>query len=209
MTDIHAAHRERTAVRKAREEELRSLAAVLARAFYDDPQLRFVLPDDETRLQMSERGFELYLRRLWFPHDETHTTPSHAGVSVWELPGQWKVSVWRQLTLLPSMTRIYGRHFPRLMRAITALESNHPDEHHYYLPFIGVDDGWRGRGIGSALLSPILEQCDTVGTPAYLEASKPENVPLYERHGFKVTEQFTIGKGGPPIYRMWRSPAPS
>jgi hypothetical protein len=42
--------------------------------------------------------------------------------------------------------------------------------------------------------------------PAYLESSKEINVPLYERNGFKVTEQMTVPNGGPPIWLMWRDP---
>ena len=42
--------------------------------------------------------------------------------------------------------------------------------------------------------------------PAYLEASSPRNRALYERHGFAVTEEFFLGKGSPPLWRMWREP---
>ena len=95
------------------------------------------------------------------------------------------------------------------MRAITALESNHPEKHHYYLPFIGVDDDWRGRGIGTALLEPVLDAVRHGGAARLPRGKLTPNVPLYERHGFKVTEEFTIGKGAPPIWRMWRDPAAS
>jgi GNAT superfamily N-acetyltransferase len=209
MADIAAAHAEATGVRKAHESEQSELAAVLGRAFFEDPQFRYLVPDDEKRRATLAPGFELFLRRLWFEHGLTYTTPGRAGAAIWELPDQWKVSFLTQLRLAPAMTRIYGRALPRLMKAITVMESNHPKQAHYYLPFIGVDDDWRGRGIGSALMAPMLERCDTEGMPAYLEASRPENVPLYERHGFKTTEEFAIGKGGPPIWRMWRDPQPS
>lgn len=116
------------------------------------------------------------------------------------------MTLGQQLRLFPAMASTYGRRLPRVLRAIAALESNHPKEPHYYLPFVGVDDDWRGRGIGAALLRPILGRCDTARMPAYLEASSPRNVPLYERHGFKVTEEFKIGKDAPPIFRMWRKP---
>lgn len=206
MPDIAAAAREAAAVRKATAEELPRLAAVLARAFYDDPPVAWAVPDDARRMQIMERGFGLYLRKLWFPQDQCYTTEAVAGAAVWELPDQWKVGIMQQLRLLPAMAAIYGRFLPRLMRAITALESNHPQERHYYLPFIGVEPEWRGKGIGAALMRPILDRCDQQGTPAYLEATTPRNRALYERHDFKVTEEFTLGKGSPPLWRMWRQP---
>jgi len=47
---------------------------------------------------------------------------------------------------------------------------------------------------------------DRDGVPAYLESSKEKNVPLYERNGFKVTEEFLVPNGGPKIWLMWREP---
>ena len=207
MTDIAAAMRESESVRKATSDEIPRLAAALARAFYDDPQFTWMLPDEARRLRLLEPGFALFLRRLWFKQDESYTTDGIAGAAVWELPGQWRMGFVEQLRLLPSMARLWGRSLPRVMRAITALESNHPKERHHYLPVIGVDPEWQGRGIGSALMRPVLDRCDSEGMPAYLEASTPRNRAMYERHGFEVTGEFALGKDSPPLWRMWREPA--
>ncbi|MDP9325261.1 MAG: GNAT family N-acetyltransferase [Candidatus Dormibacteraeota bacterium] len=195
------------AVRKAKAGEVHRLAAVLARAFYDDPPTRWVFPADSRRVSQLDRSFALYLRKLWFAQDECYTTDGIAGAAIWESPGKWQTSVFQQLRLAPALLAINGRFFPRLLQTITVLESNHPKELHYYLPFVGVDPELQGRGIGSALLRPILDRCDREGVPAYLEASTPGNRALYERHGFVVTEEFVLGKGSPPLWRMWRKPA--
>jgi ribosomal protein S18 acetylase RimI-like enzyme len=192
-------------VRKARSDEAAGLARALARAFYDDPVISWLLPDDSRRLAIAERGFDLYLRRTWLRHDETYTTAETAGVCVWEPPGTWKLGVGEQLALLPAMVRIYGRLLPRLLGTLNAVEKNHPAEPHYYLAFVGVEPESQGRGMGSILMHPILERCDAEGMPAYLEASTPRSRALYERHGFEVTEEFKPGRGAPPIWRMWRS----
>jgi GNAT superfamily N-acetyltransferase len=68
---------------------------------------------------------------------------------------------------------------------------------------LGTDPRYQGKGIGSALLAPVLEQCDAEGLPAYLESTKERNVPFYARHGFEVTESFRVG-GGPTVWGMWR-----
>jgi predicted GNAT family N-acyltransferase len=46
-------------------------------------------------------------------------------------------------------------------------------------------------------------RCDAERVPAYLESSKPANVPFYERHGFRVVGELAI-EHGPPIWRMLR-----
>jgi GNAT superfamily N-acetyltransferase len=90
------------------------------------------------------------------------------------------------------------------------LESGHPSEPehppHYYLPFLGVDPPWQGRGLGGALLAPVLQRCDRESVPAYLEASTARNRALYERHAFAVTEEFKLARDAPMQWRMWRAP---
>jgi ribosomal protein S18 acetylase RimI-like enzyme len=83
--------------------------------------------------------------------------------------------------------------------------SYHPAEPHWYLPLIGVDPAHQGRGYGSALLRHALTVCDRDGTPAYLESTSPESIPLYERHGFEVLGTIQVG-ASPPIFPMLRRP---
>ncbi len=92
------------------------------------------------------------------------------------------------------------------MGGLAAIEKKHPHAPHWYLLGLGVDPDLQGKGIGTQLMAPVLERCDREGTPAYLESSKERNVPLYERNGFRVTEEFRVPNGGPPIWMMWRDP---
>src|SRR3954465_12838999 len=180
MVDIARAAREAGTVRKARTEEAGRLAAVLARSFYDDPPISWVINDGRRRLALLERSFALYLRKLWLEQDETYTTAEVAGVCVWEAPGQWKVGILDQLRLLPSMARIYGRILPRVLSGVATPATNHPRDPPHPLPSRGADPPWRGRGLGAALMRPVLDRCDSEGGPAYLEASAPRNRALYE-----------------------------
>jgi ribosomal protein S18 acetylase RimI-like enzyme len=192
-------------IRKARPDEIDALARTLALAFYDDPAIVWLLPDDTRRLEIAQRGFHLFLRRLWLAHEETYVADDNAaGVCVWEPPGTWKIGIGAQLALLPAMVGVYGRNMPRVLRALTAIEKNHPTEPHEYLAFVGVAPERQGRGIGSMLMKPVLDRCDANGTPAYLEASSVRSKALYERHGFAVTEEVQLGRGAPPVWRMWR-----
>ncbi len=51
-----------------------------------------------------------------------------------------------------------------------------------------------------------LNRCDADHAPAYLESTKPENVPYYQRFGFEVTGELTVPDGGPTMWQMWRQP---
>lgn len=194
-------------VRKARPGETLALSRALARAFFEDPLGIYVVPDPARRLAVIEQGFDLFLRRVWIGHEETYTVgDTGVGACVWEPPGTWKIGAAKQLSMLPAMVGAFGRSLPRLLSALSAAERGHPEEPHYYLPILGVEPESQGRGRGSAMMFPILSRCDAEGVPAYLEASTPRNRALYERHGFKMTEAFQLGRGGPTFWRMWRAP---
>jgi GNAT superfamily N-acetyltransferase len=71
---------------------------------------------------------------------------------------------------------------------------------------LGVAPEHQGEGLGSRLLAPILEICDSDGIPAYLESSKHSNIAFYTRHGFRVSGELRMPGGGPLLYPMWREP---
>jgi GNAT superfamily N-acetyltransferase len=81
----------------------------------------------------------------------------------------------------------------------------HPSEPHWYLPLIGTDPVQQGKGYGSALLRHALAICDQEKMPAYLEATSPRNVPLYQRHGFEGLGTIQVGTS-PPITPLLRKP---
>ena len=90
-------------------------------------------------------------------------------------------------------------------RGFDQLAALHPAEPHWYLSAIGTEPEHQGRGIGGALMRHVLTRRDAAGQAAYLEASRPENVPYYERYGFAVMRQFALPQG-PTIWPMRRSP---
>lgn len=81
----------------------------------------------------------------------------------------------------------------------------HPEEPHWYLPFIGVEPAQQGNGLGAKLLQASLKTCDGAQQPAYLESTNPRNRPLYERHGFEAIGEIRVGDC-PPIVPMLRRP---
>jgi GNAT superfamily N-acetyltransferase len=190
-------------IRKLTAADLIDVVEGVARSFYEDPIFKWIVRDDGRRLRELERGFALFARRIWLPQDEAYTTDRLIGGAFWMPPGTWHVSLFKQLSMLPSMAVILRGELPRLLRVLNTIEAKHPHERHYYLPVIGIRPEWQGRGFGSALLRPILERCDRERLPAYLEASSPRNRALYERHGFAAVEEIRVSDS-PPLWRMWR-----
>lgn len=192
-------------VRRVTPADVPALAQTMARAFYDDPVVgHWCTADESRRMRRLVRGFELFLRKVYLPHDECHATGDLTGSALWLPPGTWKTQGLAEMRLLAGMARAYGRALPRILGVLSALENKHPHEPHYYLQFLGVEPKWQGKGLGSALLEPTLERCDREGVPAYLEATSERNRQLYERNGFELVERIELPAGGPPMWRMWR-----
>ena len=104
------------------------------------------------------------------------------------------------------MLLILGRRAGAALRLVQLVESRHPRTAHYYLGGLGTDPPWQGKGLGSAVLRPVLESCDREGMPAYLESSKESNIPFYRRHGFEVTDEVSVPDGPVRLWLMWREP---
>lgn len=90
--------------------------------------------------------------------------------------------------------------------AVAAASAHTPREPHWYLALIGADPAAQGQGHGAALLRSGLAKADAAGLPAYLESSKPSNLPLYEHFGFRVRAEVPLPGGGPVLWGMWREP---
>lgn len=191
-------------VRAATQADVETMSHMLARAFQDDPVVMHLVPSQRRAARFSRYLATAARRDL--THGAVYTTPGIEGAALWVAPDQWKLKLGELVRETPTAVRAFGRRLPRALRSLATLEKHHPTEPHWYLAVLGTDPVHQGKGIGSALLAPILERCDTEGLPAYLESSKESNVPFYARHGFTVTEEFRVA-GGPPVWGMWRKAA--
>jgi GNAT superfamily N-acetyltransferase len=192
-------------VREATSADVAGLSAALARAFDDDPVTRWIFPSARygERLQ---GFFTLNLTKLALRHRLVFTTEDHRGGAIWMPPGAWELSLRDIVRTAPAHLRVLGRKVPSALRTLLQIEKRHPRAPHYYLATLGTDPAFQGTGVGTALLQPVLERCDTEGLPAYLESSKERNLAFYGRHGFEVTEELQLRGGGPPLWLMWREP---
>lgn len=196
-------------VRPAKKSDLTALGATLGRAFYDDPVSMWMLPDADTRTAQLSKYFATSTRyhHLGGGGVEIACDGTSVGAAaLWDPPNQWKQSKASQLRMLPALIWSFGMKISRGQTISDLLEENHPEEPHWYLAVIGSDPSARGKGFGQAVMRSRLDRCDAEHCPAYLESSKLENVPYYERFGFQVTGEITLPHDGPTLWKMWRRP---
>ncbi len=177
---------------------------MLAQAFRDDPVHRWIYPSDAQWAWGSHRLFASLLRDL-VAHRSGLTTPGREGAALWYAPGHLQPGLRARIELAAIVLWAVRARGPLVVRGLERLERRRPPDPHWYLSILGTHPDHQGRGVGSALLAPVLERCDREGVLAYLESSKAGNIPFYERHGFSVTGEVALPEG-PKVWTMVRAP---
>ena len=190
-------------VRAARREDAPALARVLARAFREDPFHRWLFPSERAWRWRSHRSFAALLR-VYVARETVFTTRHGEGAAIWISPHPPRPTPREELGLALRFLPLLGTRMRLGMEGFRRIGAAHPREPHWYLAVLGTDPPHQGRGAGSALVEAMLARADAEGLPAYLEASRAENVPYYERFGFRVLQEVRMPRDGPSVWAMLR-----
>jgi ribosomal protein S18 acetylase RimI-like enzyme len=180
-------------VRRATAADVPALATILARAFGDDRRPRVLERFHGARARQLIRDGEVWI------------SGGGESAALWADPDH-RLTSWRDDLELAGSLRDprHWRRAPLVGYGLLGLEGHHPPAPpHWYLAVLGTDPAAQGRGLGSAVLAPVLEGCDRDGVDAYLVSSKERNVDFYARFGFRVTREVRLPRG-PRAWLMWR-----
>jgi ribosomal protein S18 acetylase RimI-like enzyme len=178
-----------------RPDQLDAAANTLAEAFWDDPLMHILAPDEKRRATVGPWFFATTIRygMRW---GEVSCNDDASAVAVWFPPGETHISLGRMLRVgagaMPFRAGING--FVRFMRAMPATEKFHKavDGPHWYLLAIGTRPALQGTGLGSALIELGMSRADAAGIPCYLETATESNVAYYSKRGFEVTGEAEV-----------------
>ncbi len=186
-------------VRAVAPADRKKAVATIALAFASDPMMRWSFPDPARYFTIARDFIDAFGGHA-VEHGGADEIADFAAAALWLPPG-----------VAPddeAMGAIIAANMPAEKledggSLFEQMDRFHPNEPHWYLPLIGADPVHQGKGYGSALMAHALKRCDRDGLPAYLESSNPTNVPLYERHGFKVIGEIQAGSS-PKLTPMLR-----
>lgn len=182
------------------------IVEALAAAFATDPQMTWLLDGLDHR----ERRLARFFRTAVAEHrrhgriDVAWADGRIIGAAMWKPPTLSPPGLWRQLAPLPGYLMAFGSRIQSAGQMQQAMLTVHPREPHWYLSGIGVDPAHQGIGAATALMHAGLERADRTRMPAYLEASKSANVPIYEHFGFAVRGEIESPPQAPVLIPMWR-----
>ncbi|WP_169813112.1 GNAT family N-acetyltransferase [Nocardia jejuensis] len=201
----------RSAVRRARAEDIPEVSRVLAWAFVDDPMMNWLHPQGGTSMVTRSRlSFELGARYAHHAGEGVDIALDRsgriAGCAVWLAMHRRPVPPTSVLATRVALWRIYGRRTARATNSAALIWKSQALEPHWHLNTLGVAATARGRGHAHDLMEAGLERSRSMRLPAHLESSRYENVAFYQRYGFEVTGTVDIPDNGPRVWLMRYEP---
>lgn len=181
----------------------REVSDITGQGFATDPVNLWAFGNARTIMSV----MRVLARDAFLPRGFSHVHPA-GGATMW-LPPTVEVNIGAlaMLKLAIGVTRFGARGaVARALKLGEQMEALHPKSPHVYLFSIATRPSARGKGVGKALLAPVLAHCDQEGLPVYLENSNPDNTGFYGAHGFERMDLVSAGGDGPPIEPMWREP---
>ncbi len=179
---------------------LASLASVFARAFVDDPMMRWSLLGRREPQELLKQCFTYFLQSavdlglVWEAGDAR-------GAAVWIPPDSsagWVEHPWSQPRILELSDDGGGRY----ESFWDWIDSRIPDEPLWLLDSIAVDPQVQGQGYGRALIEMGQSKAGATGCGAILSTGTERNVSIYTRCGFRVVDHVDAPDGGPHIWFM-------
>jgi GNAT superfamily N-acetyltransferase len=183
--------------------DLDALGQVIADAFQDLPQSRWLIADADVRRQILPGYFRLLAEHA-LASGVLHTTPDRSAAALWLPAGPGPAQPAGFATRLAAVT---GRWADRFTAFDAALDRHHPPgPPHHHLAILAVRPGQQGQGTGTALLRAYHDRLDRDEQPAYLEAAEWRTRQFYQRHGYLPSGLFYLPDAGPAMWPMWRPP---
>jgi ribosomal protein S18 acetylase RimI-like enzyme len=175
--------------------EVRAAAALLARAFRDNPLNRAVVGGSARRRERAnDAGMRAYLPPACAAGSAlaAQVEGALAGVLVALPPGVLGFARPGWLALV-RLLLVQGPAISGRWSAVAdALQLQRPPVPHAYLATLGVEPALQRRGVGRALLGSWLAMIDARRARAYLETDSAANARWYESFGFAERAELTL-----------------
>ncbi len=186
-------------------QDLPEATALCARAFRDSPSTIGMYGDDVlNRLRWGRRAFHGLLSMM------TDPVPLAAlydgillGMCGYSPPGKCFASLVEAMREAPA-AHDEEEEERGLRRWLFAVADHDLAEPHVHVGPVAVEVDVQGMRIGSRMLEILCARLDEAGDVGWLETDKPQNVRLYERFGFEVTDDVTVN--GHANWFMRRAP---
>lgn len=189
-------------LQKITPQQCERFGSLMTAAFLADPAARYIWSGAHQFMSVFPE-YSLLYQGAAIANNTAWATEDFSAAIAWLAPGQ--LPDGDKIFDLAMSTCDKGKQ-EEVARFFHEVESYFPDEPCWYLPIVGVDPAYLGRGIGHFLMEESLKFVDEEKQAAYLESSNPRNIKFYREFGFEPLGQIELG-GKALSTPMFRKPA--
>ncbi len=158
------------------------MAALFAEGFVHDPMYCHYIPYEQERQGIILQLFRKYLTDYWDALT-VYTTPELAG----------------GMCICPSDAEEIERvalpaHIQKVFDQINAAVAPQFYDSYLVLDLLAVAPAHQGKGLARALVEQFRSEAKRAGKPGIVEIYEPENLPFYEKMGFRLAHIQPVGE---------------
>ncbi len=178
-------------MRKANYSDKEKVITILSNSFSDNKSINYIVQNDQKKNERIRYLME-YSFELCMISGEVYISDDESGCALVQYFDRKKTNLKTVLLDLKLILKSVGiPNVPKVLKRESTIKKNYPDKNIAYLWFIGVGPEKQGRGVGSDMLTRIVEQNKKKGRDIYLETSTQRNLPWYKKNSFKIYNEIT------------------
>ncbi len=176
---------------KAGSKDKKLIVDILTRSFDKNKSANYIVKQDSKRIKRLEVLMD-YSFEMCDRFGEVYLSDDKKGCALILYPDK-KSALHSILLDLKLILRTIGiENIGKALKREGAIKSVQPKTPLYYLWFIGVDPLYKNQGIGSYLLNQVIEDSEKQNRSICLETSTLQNLPWYQKFGFKVYHELDL-----------------
>jgi ribosomal protein S18 acetylase RimI-like enzyme len=191
--------------------QIPAAAATLARAFQDDPLMAYAIPDPAERALLLPGVYARMIRFGSLAGEIYATAGALEGVALWLPPNAKWTRENIEASGMQQLPNVIGGDAHQRYREVVGREWQARERDLtgscWYLFILGVEPSRQRRGLGGALIRPVLERVDSEQLACYLETENQRSVAFYLKQGFgMIVNGEEAGTSGVRFWTFRRTP---
>ncbi len=165
---------------------------ILTKSFDTNHSVNYIVKQDQKRIQRISSLVD-YSFEVCYLFGDVFLSDDKKACALVTYPDQKKTTLKSILLDVKLILSSVGlKNIKKTLARESMINKVQPKELKYYLWFIGVDPKYYNKGIGSILLSQIIEDSEHKKRTIYLETSTMKNLPWYKKFGFNIYHELDL-----------------
>lgn len=166
---------------------------ILSKSFNTNQSVNYIVHQDEKRLNRI-KALMHYSFEVCFSFGKVFLSDDKTACALILFPDQKRTTLKSILLDIRLIFSCVGlRNIKKALTRESKIKRLQSDELMYYLWFIGVDPSCQKTGVGTKLLTEVIEDSEVKKRSIYLETSTLANLPWYKKFNFTIYNELDLG----------------